>query len=203
MREVTAKELKELDPKRFESEYYKWLTYAHDYEWWDCVEQIFTDRMAAVGTRVDRVYFSLSHSQDDHAGFDGRVDVSKWMHHNKFDNERTFAEAFPALYLAVVQDGGYVIITSNHRRRPDLDYQCHVEYTDPEGVFQHLDEEAWRDLLYDQQYDADLEANVQAWVDARGDELYRELQEEYDGISSEESFIESCECNEVTFEIEV
>ena len=203
MKQVTAKELRELDPKRFEREYYKWCEYAHDYEWWDYIDQMFTDKMAAVGARVDKIYFSLSHSQGDCAGFEGRVDVSKWMHHAKYDNDRTFAEAFPALYIAVVQDGAYVIITSNHRYRADLEYRCHVEYTEPEGVFQHLDEEAWRDLLIDQEYDADLEANVQAWVDARGDELYNDLRKEYEYLSSEESFIESCECNEITFEIEV
>lgn len=203
MKTVTAKELQTLDRKRFEREYWKWCEYAHDYEWWECIEQMFTDKMAAVGTRVDKITFSLSHSQGDGAGFEGRVDVSKWMHHIKYDNERTYAEAFPALYLAVVQDGAYVIITSNHRGRPDLDYRCHLEYTDPDGMFQHLDEEAWRDLLLDQEMDADLEANVQAWVDARGDELYNDLRKEYEYLSSEESFIEACECNEVTFEIEV
>lgn len=203
MKQVTAKELKELDPKRFEHEYNKWLQYAHDYEWWDCIEQMFTDRMAAHGARVDKIYFSLSHSQGDYAGFEGRLDVSKWMHHFKHDAERTLAEAFPALYVAVVQDGAYVIITSNHRRRADLEYRCHIEYTEPEGVFQHLDEEAWRDLVDEQESDSDLEANVQAWVDARCDELYHELRKDYEYISSHESFIESCECNDVTFEVEV
>ena len=203
MKQVTAKELRELDPKRFEREYYKWCEYAHDYEWWDCIDQMFTDKMAAVGARVDKIYFSLSHSQGDCAGFEGRVDVSKWMHHAKYDTDRTFAEAFPALYLAVEQDGAYVIITSNHRNRADLEYRCHIEYTEPDGVFQHLDEEAWRDLVTDQEMEADLEANVQSWVDARGADLYSDLRKEYEVISSEEAFIESCECNEITFEIEV
>jgi hypothetical protein len=30
--------------------------------------------------------------------------------------------------------------------------------------------------------------------------LYRELRDEYEHLTSEESFIESCECNEITFE---
>jgi hypothetical protein len=51
--------------------------------------------------------------------------------------------------------------------------------------------------------EADLEANVQAWVDARGADLYSDLRKEYEYISSEEAFIEACECNEITFEIEV
>ena len=198
---VTAKELKELDPKRFEREYYKWVEHAHDYDWYGYVEQMFTDEMAAQGVQVDKIYYSLSYSQGDYAGFEGRVALDKWMHHVKFDNEQTFAEAFPALYLAVTQDTSSVVVTIGHRYRPDVNYNCSVEYTEPEGVFQHLDDETWRDLVTEQESDADLEANVREWIDARGDELYRELRREYEFISSEESFIESCECNEITFEV--
>lgn len=202
MKEVTAKELRTLDPKRFEKEYYEWLSYNFEYDWWDYLEQDFTDRMAAEGVRVDRILFSLSYSQGDHASFVGRVDVSMWMHHQKYDTEHTFAEAFPALYLAVRQDGTYATVTESHRRYPSFDYQCHTEYTDPEGVFQHLDEDTWRDLVYEQEQEADLESNVKAWVDARCAELYQDIRKEYESISDENSFIESCECNEVMFEIE-
>lgn len=203
MKHLTVRQLQELDPKRFEKEYWDWTHYAFEHEWWDCVEQEFTDRMAAVGVRVERIFFSLSHSQSDHAGFVGRVDVSMWMHHNKYDKDQTYAEAFPALYLATVQDGSYMLVTEGHRRHPDTDYHCSVEYSAPDGVFQHLDEEAWEELVTDQEYDADLEANIKEWVSARGDDLYRDLRNEYEDLSSEESFIESCECNGVTFEVEV
>lgn len=199
---VTAKELQTLDPKRFEREYYKWMEHAHDYEWWDCIEQMFTDMAAAHGARVDRISFSLSYSQGDYAWFEGRIDVSKWMHNVKYDNEHTFAEAFPALYVAAVQDGAYALVSKSYRRRADVDYRSSMEFTEPDGVFQHLDEETWRDLIAEQESDSDLEANVLDWVNARCDELYRALRREYDDISSEEAFIESCECNEVTFEVD-
>jgi hypothetical protein len=38
------------------------------------------------------------------------------------------------------------------------------------------------------------------WVGKRCSKLYRELRDEYEHLTSEESFIESCECNEITFE---
>lgn len=203
MKHLTVRQLQELDPKRFEKEYWDWIHSSFYHEWWDCVEQEFTDRMAAVGVRVERIYFELSYSQGDHAGFVGRVDISMWMQHNKYDKDQTYAEAFPALYLATVQDGSYVVVREGHRSRPDTDYTCSIEYTTPEGIFQHLDEEAWEELVTDQEADADLESNIKEWLWGQYQELYDDLRHEYDHLSSEESFIDSCECNEVTFEVEV
>ena len=202
MKEVTAQELRKLDPKRFEKEYEDWTRYNFEYEWWDFVEQDFTDRMAAVGVRVDKIFFSLSYSQSDCATFQGRVDVGMWMHHQKYDNHQTFAEAFPALYVAAVQDGSYALVSESHRGRIYFDFHSNMEYTDPEGVFQHLDEEAWRELVYDQEVNADLVANLEAWVSARCDDLYVDVRKEYESISDENSFIEACECNEVMFQVE-
>ena len=202
MKTVTAQELKDEDPKRFEREYYKWLEYAHDYDWWDWLEEAFTADMKEVGVRVERIFFSLSYSQGDRAGFSGRVDVASWMANNKYSKDETYAEAFPALYIAVVQDGSYAVVSESHRSRCCVDYCSSVEYTDPEGVFQFLDDEAWHDLLTDQELAADLEANIVEWVNNKSHDLYRQLRNEYESISSEAAFIESCDCNEVEFEIE-
>ncbi len=203
MKHLTVRQLQELDPKRFEKEYWDWTRYAFEHKWWDFVAQEFADRMAAVGVRVEQIYFSLSYSQSDHAGFVGRVDISMWMHHNKYDKDQTYAEAFPALYLATVQDGSYMRVTEGNRSRPDTDYHCLHDYTVPDGIFQHLDEEAWEELVIDQEADADLESNIREWLRGQYQELYDDLRHEYDHLSSEESFIDSCECNEVTFEVEV
>ena len=200
MRQVTAKELQELDPRRFDKEYYAWCEYAATYDWWDYIEQNFTDEMAAKGVRVDKILFSVGYSQSDYAGFEGRVDAYKWMCNNKHGQD-TYAELYPALAIAVEQDGSHldVDMSRGHMRFDFIEY---VYNTDPEGVFQHLDPEAWGWLATEQLDDADLEANITAWVEERCHELYRELQDGYEVITSEEAFIESCECNETTFEIE-
>jgi hypothetical protein len=39
-------------------------------------------------------------------------------------------------------------------------------------------------------------------VDDISRQIYRDLRNEYEHLTSEESFIESCECNDVTFETE-
>ena len=203
MKHLTVRQLREDDPVRFQKEYEYWAQHALDYEWWEYLEQEFTDRMAAVGVRVERIYFSLSYSQSDHAGFAGRVDVSMWMQHSKYDKDQTYAEAFPALYVATVQDGSYAMVTEGYRKRPDVDYRSHADNTDPEGIFLHLDQEAWEDLIIDQECDADLEEQIKDWCVSMGEDLYGDLCREYEHLSSEESFIEMCECNEVTFEVEV
>ena len=47
-----------------------------------------------------------------------------------------------------------------------------------------------------------IDSVLQAYVDNISHQLYRDLRDEYEHLTSEESFIESCECNDVTFEIE-
>jgi len=201
LRQITAKELQALDPKRFDKEYYKWMEYAVDYDWWDYIEQDFTDAMAAKGVRVDKIYFSVGHSQSDYAGFEGRVDAYKWICNNK-DGQDTYEERYPALALAVKQDGSHLDVNMSHRGYPRFEFTEYTYNTDPDGIFEYLDREAWDDLVESQLDDADLEANITAWVEARCHELRRELQDGYDEATSVEAFLESCELNEIVFEIE-
>ena len=56
-REVTAKELQELDPKRFDKEYYGWLENAADYDWWEWLEDSFKCDMREAGINVERIAF--------------------------------------------------------------------------------------------------------------------------------------------------
>jgi len=46
------------------------------------------------------------------------------------------------------------------------------------------------------------ENELQSYVDEVCNNLYRMLRDEYEHLTSEEAFIDSCECNEITFEIE-
>jgi len=80
METVTAKELKELDPKRFDAEYHKWLEHAADYEWWDYIYDDFKeDMLAKVGMQVEDINFDVSYSQGDYAAFAGRMPLNMWM----------------------------------------------------------------------------------------------------------------------------
>ena len=200
---LTASELKSSDPNRFQREYLKWTEYACDYDWWDYIEERLKEQLEPAGVHDIKLHFSLSYSQGDYATFEGRIDVHKWMDVTK-DGDQTYAEKYPALRLAMEDYGDYASVTTYNRdcgARVNLDGGC-VGNTYPEGIFAGLEPEAWDELVSDQFDSAGLEQALQDYVDNISRQLYRDLRDEYEHLTSEESFIESCECNEVTFEIE-
>lgn len=200
---LTARELSLQDPKRFQREYLKWTEYAADYEWWEWAEEQLKERLSSAGVTVERLLFSLSYSQGDYATFIGRINLYMWMEATK-DGEQTYAEKYPALFLAAQDYGDWASVNTWHRNcGAKVTYDAHlVGNTYPSGMFSALDSEAW-DELVEEQYDmAGIEQALQDYVDNISRQLYRDLREEYEHLTSEESFIESCECNDVTFEIE-
>lgn len=200
---ITARELSLRDPKRFQREYLKWTEYALDYDWWDYIEERLKEQLEPAGVHSVKLYFNLSYSQGDYATFEGRIDVHKWMDVTK-DGELTYAEKYPALRLAMEDYGDYASVTTYNRNcvaRVNLDGGC-IGNTYAAGVFAGLEPEAWDELVEEQFYEAGLEQALQDYVDDISQELYRDLRDEYEHLTSEESFIESCECNEVTFEVE-
>ena len=199
MSTLTARELSLQDPRRFQREYSKWTEYALDYDWWDYMEECFKNDAAAEGISVERIYFSLSYSQGDYASFEGQINAAEWMQAKGYD------ETYPALYLAVIDYGEYASVSDRTNRGgwPRVSYEgtC-VGNTHATGIFKHLDDEAWDELVCEQHDAAGLEDEMQSTVEAMCRQLYSDLRDEYEHLTSEESFIESCECNDVTFEIE-
>lgn len=199
MKTITVKELQQCDPTRFQKEYSKWAQEGPFYEWWDYMEEGFKEDMDAEGIHVHRIAFSLGYCQSDYAAFEGQIRVAEFMELKGYDVE------YPALYLAVKEYGDRADVgDSYHRRnsgRVSWDANC-IGNTNPEGVFSMLDEDAWNDLVDEQHGAAGLEGEMQSYVDEKCNKLHRDLQDAYEHLTSEESFIESCECNEITFEIE-
>ena len=203
MSHVTANDLKTHHSKRFQEEYLKWTEYAADHDWWDYTEERLKEQLEPAGVYDIKLQFSLSYSQSDYATFEGRIDVHKWMDVTK-DGDQTYAEKYPALRLAMEDYGDYASVTTYNRScgaRVNLDGGC-IGNTYASGVFAGLEPEAWDELVEGQFYEAGLEQALQDYVDDISQELYTDLSDEYEHLTSEESFIESCECNDVTFEIE-
>jgi hypothetical protein len=201
--ELTAQQLKERDPKRFDRELYKWQEYGALWdEWYETVEQNFTDEMAAHGVNVEKISFSGFYSQGSYASFDGKVIVHKWMAAETYDDGQTYAEAFPALYLAAEQDRSTVFVSSSHRGNARLSFETGFDQTQPTGIFQHLDDEGWGELVAQQDDASNLESNIRWFIESKNNELFKQLQDEYEDLTSEESFIGSCEANEITFNLE-
>jgi hypothetical protein len=142
------------------------------------------------------MHFGLGYSQSDYAAFTGRIDIAAYMQAKGWDVE------YPALYLAVKDCGDYATVSDRQRHgRVNYDGAC-IGNTYPAGVFKNLDQGAWDELVEEQYYAAGLEDEMQSYVDEVCKDLYDRLRDEYEHLTSEESFIESCECNEITFEIE-
>lgn len=197
MTQITAKELKTHDPKRFEKEYYKWLAYESNDDWADYTYERFIEKCVPLGVRVDECSCSGFYSQGDGAAFTGKVDLGVYMRLHKLD------EKYLALYLAVLDDASRFDITVSHHGTMGLSsYNMCANQTLPSGVFSDLDQEAWDELIMEQEKYADLETDVLKYINDLADELYTDLEAEYEHMTSEESFIDSCDCNEITFDIE-
>ena len=194
---VTAQELITLDVSRFHDEYYKWRQYCMDDDDMEFIKDDFTERCGQIGVRVDNIGYCISYSQGDGAHFDGRVDVTTFMEHTKLD------ERYLALYLAVKDDGSYVNVSPTHRGNMQVnDWNMWANQTAPSGVFKDLPQEDWEALVDAQTDEADIEAKVLEFCKDLANDLFASLRDEYEWRTSEESFIESCECNDITFEVE-
>lgn len=203
MKTVTAKELKELDPKQFKKEYDDWSLHAADWDWTDWAQDARKEDMKVDGIHVESLYWQVSFSQGDGASFDGSVSIYDWMNAVMADEEFTYAEKYPALYIAAKQDGSFMRIrTGNRGQYLHIEMRENWQGTRAEGIFKGLDDASWEELVEDQASDACLDEDIRLHCERHMQDFYRTLRDEYLHLTSEQSFIESCECNEVTFEIE-
>jgi hypothetical protein len=192
---MNVNELRAKYPKRFEREYYKWTNYAVGYDWWDDLYADFRTDCAALGVRVDDIQFSGFHSQGDGASFTGRMYVHQWM------EGKGYHITHPAAYLACKDDGSYVSIEVSHRHnnmRTNLEGP--LDIPSPSGIFAGLDEDAWDELIVEQLLDLSIEDEVLAFCEGLAAQLYKDLEVEYEHLTNEAAFIDSCELNDVTFE---
>lgn len=199
----TPEELRTLHPKRFKKEYEDWALHAADWDWTDFEQDECKKDLALYGIHADSLYWSVAYSQGDGASFDGFVNIRDWMNAVYADAELTYAEKYPALYLACKQDGSFIrVLTGNRGLHMGFDFRENWQGTRAEGIFTGLDDATWEELIEDQVTDADLEAEIRKDCESRMYDFYRTLRDEYENITSEDAFVEACECNGITFEVE-
>lgn len=197
MKEVTAQELKALDPKRFEKEYNAWQEYAVYDDWADWIKEDYESQMRCAGITVDNFEWDISYSQGDGAAFNGHVKVHEWMEDNP-----QYMEQYYALYLACKQDGSYVKIRTSRGMYLYANINESLWGTEPDGIFNGLDKDSWDELVNDQYHAASLEDEIKSACERFMSDMYRTLRDEYENITSEDAFVESCDANGVTFELE-
>ena len=194
--QLTALQLKEKDPKRYEKEL---CNHYPDHEWWDFIESDFTEQVFHMGVRVDSIYFEERYGWT--AGFNGRLTIAPWMQSQKLD------EKWYPMWVAFAQDGGYVRVSNNNHRNNrrsgfSLDWNDNIAYTTPEGVFSDMGPQDWEDMLQEQLEQSGIYSLIEDWITDQGHELATRLQETYEYETSEENFLEMCEANEITFDYE-
>lgn len=204
-REVDIHELKALDPKRFEKEHQDFINNCLHPEWWDTVEEDFKQQMSEIEVAVDSIQFGSLDSGYSDAAWQGSFPLAPFMKRIKVrGSDDTLAERYPALYLAIEHDRSWARVYLDGWRNTTLsvDVRENTRFIDPLGIFSELDQETWEELLDDQWSDCNIEEAVREFAQDKADDLLEALRSEWDHISSEEYFIESCEINEVKFEIE-
>jgi hypothetical protein len=206
VREVDIHELKALDPKRFEKEHQGFLDNGPYHEWWDTVEDDFKQQMDELGVQVADIQFEgIDYGHAD-AAWQGSFPLAPFMKRTKVrGSDDTLAERYPALYLAIEHDRSWARVYLDGWRNTTLsvDVRENTRFIDPLGIFSELDQETWEELLDDQWSDCGIEEVAREFAQEKADDLLEALRSEWDYISSEEYFIESCEINEVKFELEV
>ena len=203
-KEVSVTELQKLEPKRFEREYYEWV----NNHWWDgdWVIEDFLARQSEIGILdIDSKDISWSgfYSQGSGLAFDARVDVLAFMRLKGYDKTHM------PLYLDMENYGARGSVSRGQRysnffaQGADIDFA--VGNCEPAGIFSGMEQEDWDELIHEQCLNImdDLANEIHEYASDAARELYNALEESYEADTSEEAFIESCEINEVTFEIEV
>lgn len=203
---ITAKELKEQDPTRFEHEYHEWCVDNPCYDWWDWTYDDFKERMKARGAAVDDIEFSVGYCQSDYASWDGTVSLRLWLETSDAhkDDPRTF------VLCELLRDGALsasacVSHSGAHCKVPrvSLDAWWDSEPGDQvrSGPLAGADVDGLVQSICDNAYVEELERDIQEWAESMAGDLYRALRDELEYLTSEESFIEECEANDVTFEV--
>jgi hypothetical protein len=191
-------QLKAQHPDEFAREHVKYLEYGLCEGWWECIYDNFREECARkYDLQVGRIWFSGFYSQGDGAAFDGRIPFKTFM------TLKGFNEKYPALYLHAEELKATAESDISHRgshiKGADLSDMGVSTY--PQGAFALLSEEAWDTLVESDRDAEDWEAEVTRFFCDLADELYIDLRDEYEYLTSEEAFIESAEINELTYEV--
>lgn len=209
MKTVDIDTLKRDHPAEFQREYEHWVQTHFHYDWWDGVYDGFIEDMAEFGVEIaqewrngrsagHQIYFILLYSQSDYAAFDANVRMHTWAKAMKLD------EQYPALVVDLEEYGATARISSN--RRNSYSYIFSYDYapgnTSPAGIFSGLAPEAWDALVEGQFAACDIEKLMDEWVKAQCQNLYKQLQEEYEYLSSEDQFVEWAKSMDTQFEVE-
>ncbi len=194
MTEYTAQQRKLIEQHRY-------INTEHD-TWWDYTYADFKSEMAHTGIDVDKMQFSGFCSQGDGASFTGRItDIKLFMEHHKL------TETYPTVMRLLSYDGN-IDLRVDHTN--SFSHYCHRVFTPYSNEFCHIlpTDDPLRAAVAEQ-WDRDLDAEITALeVDATSiirdncRDLYRQLEEEYEYLTSDQAVWIAIQANDITTEEE-
>jgi len=179
-------------------EKYRYINTEHD--WYDYVIEHFVDKMSQVGISIDRsdVKFSGFYSQGDGASFGGTFDEQLFMEKHGLDKQ------YPAAYyLASIND-----LHIKPYRHPSNYYHESTVSFEVSSYALPSDEDDLREVVLTsmiEQFEHELMDFEQEVTDICRDymrDLYKELQVEFEHLTSDEAVWEAIQCNELEEEDE-
>ena len=169
-------------------------------DWFDNVQSEFKERMRAVGIDVDRIYFSGFWSQGDGAMFEGRIeDWGQYLGHLGYDDPILIEAAVGNWYYKWTHSGHYY-----HEHSVSYDdgvFSPENPYTSGYWSRDIPEEEQFRGAVWDAMMERHdllaLTEKIQEDLRDHMRDLYRELEKEYDYLTSDEAVIEWMVANEI------
>ena len=171
-------------------------------DWWDSTYDMFKEDMQAKGIEVDRMYFSGFWSQGDGACFEGRIEfpqlfIDSHFRPDQYPMVRKLLACGGGVKLSVQHSGHYY---HENCTTFDSDYDLLAYVMDRPSELHEQVVEAWQALL-----DAEMEDFRKDAIEIFKDhmrQLYKNLEAEYDYLTSDEAVWESLEANDMTAEVE-
>jgi hypothetical protein len=155
-----------------------------DFDWYDCIYDDFKESMKVVGIQVDEIYFSGFASQGDGAMFEGRVDDwPKFLASISAPECFNHEDIYDSLSFSVKHRGHYY-----HRNSTSYSSDADLTNGYSEGTIRWHAIEALIEEC-EQQLDALWDSCEEAFKDHMND-LYKNLEEEYDYLTSNEYVLE-------------
>lgn len=189
-------ELKLKHPRQFDAEYYKWLAHEPSHCWWDTAyEEAKTDALP-LGFRVDDIEFSGFYSQGDGAAWSGIVDIPKFIEVNNLQEKPDWFLLYELVRIGCVYRR-MEIYTSGRMQMCSSGFadMCDDDYIVDSGVLMG----ATIGTLLEGVILWEMEGVMLDAAKDYASGIYNALMQEYDYLTSEESFVDYCEANEMDF----
>lgn len=161
-----------------------------DHDWWDWVYEDFKSQMQEVGIEVDDMNFMGFWSQGDHATFSCSMRYSV----SKFIESHNLHERYDAIYKMSLNGGVSITKAQDKYSIVEVETWMHHDVCEDETM----------NGFYQQQYEEEVEATYTQFdkdvikiMEEYEHDLYRQLEREYDSLTSDEVVWESIQANDL------